>query len=227
VYAVYVDWVGRFANVWCSIHSYTWDCLDCLVQRTTLAPVNDKVSRIGVEFDYSGRLFEFHSIYFLFVWFHYTKRTQKFPTFISLVLTIYWNYYWPQSTTKNSTSALIQWPQRGFHELASMSLLAIRPGSLQCPRNVAPSASISFPEIGKYKRDEGEVWWAGGVTVVFVKSKAAVQGVTCFLTCRHGAGPKNCCATWLQVCAGLGPSAASEHHNRIFHSRHVLMGQTP
>ena len=43
----------------------------------------------------------------------------------------------------------------------------------------------------------------------------------------HDAGPRSCCTTLLNVCAGFFPSFTSEHCNRIFHLPSVLVDKIP
>jgi hypothetical protein len=62
---------------------------------------------------------------------------------------------------------------------------------------------------------------SGGWLSFSLKSKAAAQGVACGRAHCHGSGPRNCWATWLDVCTRHFPSATSEHRNRSFHWRSV------
>ena len=83
----------------------------------------------------------------------------------------------------------------------------VQPGSLQCSQSISPWDSISFSEIGKNHKEQGLVSKEGGEWLLFsLKSKAAAQGVTCGWACCHGAGPRNCCGIWLDVCARNFPS---------------------
>jgi hypothetical protein len=108
------------------------------------------------------------------------------------------------------------------------SHLAIWPGPQQCSQNIVP---LSFNFIfghGKSIMGWGPVRREGrGLLSSLWKSKAFAQGVACGQVHCLGAWLRNYWTTWLDICAGCLPSAASEYHNRSFYSQSVLMEQIP
>jgi hypothetical protein len=99
---------------------------------------------------------------------------------------------------------------------ASFECLAIQPGSL--------CQSLTFIFGNRTKLNEmksGEL--AGrGMIAIFVEVKRLPYKECCRQTCCCSAGPENCCAIGLDVCARCFPSAISEHCNRNFNSWSVV-----
>jgi len=63
------------------------------------------------------------------------------------------------------------------------------------------------------------------MTVILVEAKSAAQQAMREPEHCHDAGPRGCCTTCLDVCAGCFPSVASECRDLIFHSLSVLLEQ--
>jgi hypothetical protein len=71
---------------------------------------------------------------------------------------------------------------------------------------------ISSWGIGKCRR-EARSDERGGITAIFFKSRIVEQRVMCERASCHG-GETNCSCTYLDVCAGFPPLAASKSHGK-------------
>lgn len=99
--------------------------------------------------------------------------------------------------------------------MASSLLPAIRPGSLHCsPLNF----NFNFRNNKRIKK--GKAWWVGwlgDVSRFCLSQKLPPKQWRGWAHC-YGAGPRNCCATWMDVWTGCFRTA-SEHCNRSSHSQ--------
>jgi hypothetical protein len=118
----------------------------------------------------------------------------------------------------------------GSHFESALSRSASWSGSIQCCQcqNFAPWVSISSSRTGENHRGRGPMGREGGGRLSYsYRPKTAAQRATHEPECFRDSGPRICCDTCLDVCAGCFPSFATGRHNRIFHSPSVLVEQIP